>query len=70
MFHREALKTAQIALWTFDPTRLKSRILWCVSLCIQQAPAAITCHTQQKEPYRMPICRGGISDSAVMSLAR
>ncbi len=31
VFHREALKTAHIALMDIDPTARKSRTLWCVS---------------------------------------
>ncbi|MGQ7789877.1 family 4 glycosyl hydrolase [Shigella flexneri] len=31
VFHREALKTAHIALMDIDPPAWKSRILWCVS---------------------------------------
>ncbi len=71
VFHREALKTAHIALMDIDPTRLKSRILWCVSLWIQQGPAAKSPATpNRKKPYRMPILSWWHFRLAVMNLAR
>ena len=50
VFHREALKTAHIALMDIDPTRLEeSHIVVRKLMDSAGASGKITCHTQQKE---------------------
>ncbi len=50
MFHREALKTAHIALMDIDPTRTEeSHIVVRKLMDSAGASGKITCHTQQKE---------------------
>ncbi len=71
MFHREALKTAHIALMDIDPTRREeSHIVVRKLMDSAGASGKITCHTQQKEAYRMPILWWWHFRLAVMNLAR
>lgn len=72
VFHREALKTAHIALMDIDPTRLEeSHIVVRQADGIQQGPAAKSPATpNRKKPYRMPILSWWHFRLAVMNLAR
>ena len=67
VFHREALKTAHIALMDIDPTRLEeSHIV--VRKLMDSAGAPAT--PNRKKPYRMPILSWWHFRLAVMNLAR
>lgn len=71
VFHREALKTAHIALMDIDPTCLEeSHIVVRKLMDSAGASGKITCHTQQKKPYRMLILWWWHFRLAVMNLAR
>ncbi len=71
VFHREALKTAHIALMDIDPTALEeSHIVVRKLMDSAGASGKITCHTQRKKPYRMPILSWWHFRLAVMNLAR
>lgn len=51
VFHREALKTAHIALMDIDPTRLEeSHIVVRKLMDSAGASGKITCHTNRKKP--------------------
>lgn len=71
VFHREALKTAHIALMDIDPTRLEeSHIVVRKLMDSAGASGKITCHTQRKKPYGMLILSWWHFRLAVMNLAR
>ncbi|SUH18327.1 Alpha-galactosidase [Salmonella enterica subsp. enterica] len=48
VFHREALKSAHVALMDIDETRWKSRTLCTETDGLSGASGRITCHTHQK----------------------
>lgn len=71
MFHREALKTAHIALMDIDPTRLEeSHIVVRKLMDSAGASGKITCHTQQKEALEDADLSWWHFRLAVMNLAR
>lgn len=56
VFHREALKSAHVALMDIDETRLEeSHIVVRKLMDSAGASGRITCHTNQKRRYRMRI---------------
>lgn len=71
VFHREALKTAHIALMDIDPTRLEESHIVVRKLMDSAGPAAKSPATpNRKKPYRMPILSWWHFRLAVMNLAR
>ncbi len=71
VFHREALKTAHIALMDIDPTRLEESHIVVRKLMDSAGPAAKSPATpNRKKPYRMLILSWWHFRLAVMNLAR